>query len=288
MLPSGQDLTYFLEIAREGNLTRAASRLNISQPSLSLAMQRLEGEVGTSLFIRSRQGVRLTKAGEKLFAEGHRLMNYWTELRGQTLSAMNEVQGRFRLGCHVSVARYALPQFIPQLMSDHPRLEIALLHELSRVITQKVVQLELDLGIVVNPIPHPDLIMKKLTTDVVTLWRSEDCLSEDVLILEPSLRQTQSLLSKLKQRFARVIESSSLEVVSALAECGAGTAILPARVAHASLKAVKGAPSFQDEIYLVYRIENKKVRALNALSDAIQKGFSRGERAVPTPARSGK
>src|SRR5687767_5063808 len=106
MLPSSSDLTYFLEIAQQGNLTRSANRLGISQPSLTLAMQRLEHSVGTTLFIRTRQGVKLTKAGDRLLAETRQLMSRWEELKSQTLSTMNEVRGRFQLRCHPSVARY--------------------------------------------------------------------------------------------------------------------------------------------------------------------------------------
>lgn len=280
MLPSSSDLTYFLEISQAGNLTKAATRLGISQPSLTLAMQRLEHSVGTILFIRTRQGVKLTKAGERLLIETRALMSRWEELRGHTLSTMNEVRGRFTVGCHPSVARYSLPLFLPELLAKHPELEIGLFHELSRTITQKVLALELDLGIVVNPTPHPDLIMKSLAKDTVTLWRSKRCKNEDVLIGEPSLVQTQTIMNKIKRQgftFKRMIESGNLEVIASLVNCGGGIGILPTRVAEAEsadLIAVKGAPTFNDEIFLVYRVENKNVRAMQALSQAIQQGFA--------------
>src|ERR1700733_128769 len=135
MLPSSSDLTYFLEIAHAGNLTHAANRLGVSQPSLTLAMQRLEQSVGTDLFIRSRQGVKLTKAGDRLLLEARKLMSQWEELRQSTLESMNEIRGRFIVGCHPSVARYSLPLFLPQMMSEHEDLEIELAHDLSRNIT---------------------------------------------------------------------------------------------------------------------------------------------------------
>src|SRR3989344_2863323 len=130
MLPSSSDLTYFLEISQAGNLTRAANRLGISQPSLTLAMQRLEHSVGTVLFIRTRQGVKLTKAGERLLTETRHLMSRWEELKGHTLSTMNEVRGRFSIGCHPSVARYSLPLFLSELLNEHPELEVGLHHDL--------------------------------------------------------------------------------------------------------------------------------------------------------------
>lgn len=280
MLPSSSDLHYFLEIAHEGNLSKAATKLGVRQPSLTLAMQRLEHSVGTILFIRTRQGVQLTRAGEKLLAETRKLLDQWEELRGQTLSTMNEVRGRFTIGCHPSVARYSLPLFLPKLLSEHGDLEIDLHHDLSRNITQKVLSLDLDLGLVVNPVPHADLIMKLVAKDSVTLWQSKRLKNADTLIGEPSLIQTQAIMSKLKRQgfeFRRKIESSNLEVIASMVNAGCGIGILPTRVAEAEskdLNALKGAPQFHDEIYLIYRVENKGVRAVQALSKSIQEGFT--------------
>lgn len=284
MLPSSSDLTYFLEIAHLGNLTHAANRLGVSQPSLTLAMQRLEQSVGTNLFIRSRQGVKLTKAGDRLLLEARKLMSQWEELRQHAIDSMNEIRGHFTIGCHPSVARYSLPLFLPALMHTHKNLEIGLEHDLSRNITHKVLALENDLGIVVNPAIHPDLIMKRVAEDVVTMWKSKNLKNEDVLICEPSLLQTQKLQSKLQRggfNFTRTIESSSLEVIAGLVDCGAGIAILPTRVALAEnrdLIRVKNAPTLNDEIYLIYRVENRQVRAIQELSQAIQDGFSESRR----------
>ena len=280
MLPSSHDLTYFLEIAQNSSITAAATRLGISQPSLTLAMQRLEQSVGASLFVRSRQGVKLTKAGERVLMETRQLISRWEEVKQQAVGAMNEVRGRFSLGAHPSVARYSLPMFLPELLAKHPGLEVSLHHDLSRNITQKVLELSLDVAIVVNPVPHPDLVMRLLGKDQLTLWTSKKNKHQDVLICEPSLIQTQSILAKLKRQnfdFTKVIETSNLEVIAAMVEGGCGIGILPTRVARAqsqNLIEVKGAPHYSDEIHLIYRVENKPVRAIQAISQAIQEGFA--------------
>lgn len=279
MLPSSSDLVYFMEIAHQGNLTHAANRLGVSQPSLTLAMQRLEQNVGTALFVRSRQGVKLTKAGDRLLLGVRQVLGQWEDLRQHSVDSMNEVRGRFLLGCHPSVARYSLPQFLPALLAKHSGLEIELEHDLSRNITHKVLTLDLDIGIVVNPPAHPDLIMKKLTEDVVTLWKGKELQNDDVLICEPSLLQTQDIRAKLQRggfKYSRVIESSNLEVIAGLVRCGAGVGILPTRVAlgeDPDLHKIKGAPTFHDEIFVIYRVENRQVRAIETLSKAIQSGF---------------
>jgi DNA-binding transcriptional LysR family regulator len=279
MLPSGSDLQYFVTVAQLGSLSKAATQLGIAQPSLSLAMQRLESNLGTPLFVRSRQGVKVTKAGEKLLTDSRDLLQRWQQLKSGVLSTTNEARGRFALGCHPSVAIYSLPLFLPRLLKENPELEIHLVHDLSRAVTQRVIALEIDIGIVVNPVAHADLVIKSLTNDEVTLWRSSSLKNEDVLIYEPSLLQTQDILRKLSKqdrKFKRTIECSNLEVIVQLATSGTGYAILPARVAQEEkthLKAVPGAPKFHDEICLIYRSEYRHLKAMQNLSKAIQDGF---------------
>jgi DNA-binding transcriptional LysR family regulator len=131
---------------------------------------------------------------------------------------------------------------------------------------------QIDVGFVVNPVSHPDLIIKELTADRVTLWKSKTCVNADVLILDPSLLQTQSLLQKFSKngmKFERVIESSSLEVIAQLTQAGAGCAILPERVMKAfcdsSVQQVKGSPEFNDRICMVHLQKFRKIKRGQAL-----------------------
>lgn len=277
MLPSSADLSYFVTIADSGSFSAAAQRLGIAQPSLTLAVQRLESNFGTSLLIRSRQGVKPTKAGEKLLGDARDLLQRWENLRAQALSLINEVRGTFKLGVHPSVAIYSLPLFLPKLLAQHPHLEVRLIHDLSRNITQKLISSEVDLGIIVNASPHPDLVLRTLGKDEVTVFASNQTYNADILICEPSLVQTQEILRKLRRhniRFRRIIECGNLEVIHSLALAGAGAAILPSRVAK-GLTAVTGAPKYVDEIFLAYRAEQRGVAALQKLSAAIQLGFQK-------------
>lgn len=201
MIPSSTDLTYFLEVASLLNLSRAAETLGISQPSLTLAMQRLEASVGTSILIRQKRGVTLTKAGKQLLAHARSLLEQWDSIKSAALASTYEVQGCFTLGCHPSVALYSLPHFLPGLFQKYPNLEIQLHHDSSRKITEKVINLSIDIGIVINPVKHSDLVIKKIGDDVITFWRSNmNAANEKVLICDPDLLQTQSLLKKLKNK----------------------------------------------------------------------------------------
>lgn len=287
MMPSAADLTYFLEVASSLNLSRAAERLGMSQPSLTLAIQRLEQAIGTPLLIRSKKGVILTQGGKQLLIHVRELLQRWEAVKGQALASTHEIQGSYTIGCHASVALYSLGGFLPELLEKHPKLEIKLQHDLSRKVTEAVVRMEADIGIVVNPIRHPDLVIHKLCDDEVTFWvgegsrRIQDVHSgAGVLICDPELLQTQDLVKRLREsgiRYGRILTSSSLEVITSLVAGGGGIGVIPARVAAAAaprgICRVPESPVFQDEICLLYRVENRPVRSIQVIRESIIASF---------------
>lgn len=286
VIPSANEITYFLEVAETLNLSRAAERLGISQPSLSLAIQRLEQSIGVPILLRSKKGVTLTQAGRTLLQHSRGLQQAWEEVITRAVKSQDEVTGRFTIGCHPSVARYSIGHFLPDFLEANPDIEVSLVHDLSRRIVESVISMRVDLGIVVNPARHNDLIIKKLASDEVTFWvgggsRSiqDYKSSKSVLVCDPDLAQTQELLKKVQKagiKVQRVVKSSNLEVIADLVAEGAGIGILPSRVAENAKKPlhrIRNAPAFIDEIALVYRMEQKDVRAVQALSSAIVASF---------------
>ncbi len=279
MLPSPAELQYFLEIANTLNVSRAAERLGISQPALSLAIKRLEDNVGAALLIRERTGVQLSRAGRKLATQARELLADWDRVRASALAEESGVAGRYTIGCHVSVGLYSLPGFLPGLLSENPRLEVRLVHDLSRRITEQVISFQVDFGIVVNPASHPDLVIKKLCTDEVKLWHAEgDSYGKSVLICDPDLAQAQSLIKQMGRKgleFERTLTSPSLEVVRSLTAAGCGVGIIPTRVAKLdpTIRALRDSPTFQDEICLVYRRDAHKSEASKRIVASVAKAI---------------
>jgi DNA-binding transcriptional LysR family regulator len=279
-LPSPSDLQYFIEVAGTSNLSRAAERLGISQPALSLAMQRLETSFGVKLLIRGKTGVKVTHAGQKLTTQARVLLGEWEKIRESTLREQSEVGGSFTLGCHPSVALYSLPGFLPGLIKAHPKLEFKLVHDLSRKITEDVISFRVDFGIVVNPVPHPDLVIVTLCTDEVRLWCVPGA-DKSVLIYDPDLMQSQAIVKQATRkglRFERLLPTSSLEVAASLAAGGVGVGLLPTRVAQwtrsAKLAPLAGdTPKFQDSVCLTYRADAQRSRASKAIGAAIIESF---------------
>lgn len=282
MIPNPYDIEYFVEVAHTNNLTRAAERIGITQPSLSQSMQRLENTIGAQLLLRSKKGVSLTPAGRQLLKYSKKLINDWEQIKLETLSANDDIKGQLRFGCHASVGTYTLCHFLPEVLNQNTDLEFILKHDLSRKITEQIIGLQIDMGIVVNPVRHADLIIHKLFTDEVTFFASTTHakINTNILIYDPNLMQSQSLLKKCKQskmNFRRMITSSSLENIVTLVKEGGGIGILPTRVVNAfaakGLKKIKGTPIFIDEIALVYRVENKNIRSVSYVKEMILKAF---------------
>lgn len=283
------DLKYFLSVTQYLNISLAAKKVGISQPSLSMAIQRLESALNAKLLVRTKKGVILTQAGKKLQEKSKFLIEQWDNLKTDITSFTANVNGHYTIGCHPSVGIYSLQKFLPEVLEKYPSLEISLKHDLSRNITDQVIDLSIDIGIVVNPIRHPDLIIHHLWNDEVNFWslkkyhRNTDIeKGTAVLLADMNLNQTQSLLKKLKKsqyKFSRIIHSSSLENMANLVLSGGGIAILPSGVVKKfdpqlkKLKMVHPSIKHKDEIALVYHMANKNIRAVQILVQRIRQDY---------------
>lgn len=271
-----QALRYFKIIAEIGNMSRAAQELHVSQPTLTVTIKKLEEELRVSLFERSKKGVVLTPAGLDTLRHAEVLLQNWEDLKKASLANENEVKGLLQLGAHPSVARYTLPKFLPQLLKKHPDLRLQLHHDLSRNILSMIVEHRCDIGFVINPEPHADLVIKTLVQDEVRLWKKKGTKGSDVLFVDENLFQTQTLLERLRKKgvqYRRVIRSSNLEVLASLLEAGAGHVILPQRVAQQGSVQIEDAlpdvAPFKDTLSLVYRSNFRKTALGRAFIDAV-------------------
>lgn len=284
MMPTSTELCYFIEVSKSLNLSRASERLGISQPSLSLAIKRLEQTVGTPLLIRHQQGVALNQSGKQFLIHAQKLLNYWQDARSLTLASKIEVQGSYTLGCHPTIAVDIVSGFLPTLLETYPKLEIHLKNDVSRRILEQIINFKIDMGILVNPVKHPDLIINKLCTDEMTFWtipeqrKIHDVYSGEAIVLcDPDLRQTQTLLNKGSEKgfiFDRIITMNSLEVVANMAAKGCGIGILPTLMTNTlypkKLKRIMDAPIFSEELCLVYRNEIRSIPAIQTITTAIK------------------
>lgn len=294
-------LRYFLAIAEHGSFTAAARAVRMSQPALTAAIRRLEEDLGTTLFLRTARGAVPTRTGETLVVHARGLVRAAGELRAAISDLEHEARGRFVLGCHESLGAYFLPGFLPRFFEAHPQIEVALWNGNSRDVMSAVVDRRVDVGIVVNPAPHPDCVIVPLFRDrvapiaharlVTRHARAPLALLDEVpLLYVPVLSQVQWILARLPagDGARRHLPCSSMELVKSLVLDGAGVGILPARVAaHGAPPGTlvglgADAPGFDDEVALVRRADLHETRAARLLLDALR---ARGrELAGPTGA----
>ncbi|MGW5750139.1 LysR family transcriptional regulator [Nocardia rhamnosiphila] len=113
-------LRYFAAVAAEGNLTRAAARLYVSQPALTKQIRQLEGLLGVELFVRSRTGMALTPAGEALAGRVPGLLTEWDLALRQTRQAAGRAARVLRVGFLASAANEATPRIIAEFARRQP------------------------------------------------------------------------------------------------------------------------------------------------------------------------
>lgn len=288
MIPSSAELIYFAEVARELNLSRAAKNLFISQPSLSLAIQRLEKSVGTALLIRHKKGVAVTPAGKQILLKINQLIQQWEDTKLEAMASHQEVKGVVKIGCHSTVAVF-FDRILSMLLEKYPELQIHFKHHFTIKTIEKILDLSIDLGIVFNPLPHPDLMMDKLHRTEITFWKGQgnssiqDIYSKNVvLICDVNIPQTQMLLKKTKLshlKSARMLQSDSMEVIASLTAQGCGVGILASSFVQAvypdRLHKLVNMPSIFEEICLAYRHENKNIRAIQTVITGIREFVER-------------
>ncbi len=267
--PTLGDLDLYLAICQTGSLTKAARLRHTSQPAISAGLKRLENLLDTRLIERERKNFSLTEAGIRFREYCETTLRGWSDIRE---GRAPERIPRARIGFHPSVGAYLLGDFLRTLTQEGFSVEPEYLTGLSRAIRDRIVDRDIDLGWVVNPIPHPDLVIKKIGEDVVTIFGAPGTKS-DLLFGDPNLRQTRSLLKETRrEKIAklRFVACDSLEVVRQMTVEKNGFGILPTRVAHLGGPAIRlveyaKAPRIFDEICVVARADRIRDRFFREL-----------------------
>jgi len=155
-------LRYFLALAEELHFGRAAKRLAITQPPLSLNIQQLEASVGARLFERDSKGVRLTAAGTAFRGSAQALLAQAEQARLLARGIDAGAIGRLRVGFVGSVLFRGMPQWLARYQTDHPGIEVALSELNSQDQLDALMRDELDLGFV-----HTQRVPAELATSLV-------------------------------------------------------------------------------------------------------------------------
>lgn len=285
-------LRAFVTVAQEGNLTRAAERLCLTQPALSLQVKKLQSELNLCLFDRTPRGMRLTESGQRLLPVAQRALIAAAEFTAAAAGLEDAVSGRLHLGTILDPEFLRLGRFMSTLTERHPVLTYELTHGMSGAVAQMVEDGQLDVAFALGQPGLPELASKfhivKLTVFSYRVvapsgwakrvrgkgWRE---LASLPWVGTPSNSVHHRLLSRIfknegveQKVVARVdLEPSMMDLVHS----GVGMALarhsLALRAAHAQGVVIADAVSVDAELCFMCRADRAGEPAIKAAMDAI-------------------
>ncbi len=240
------ELRFVVAVAKERNFRRAAEKCYVSQPALSLAIKKLEEDLGVQIFERSRTDINPTPIGEKIIEQAIKAIEEVNYIREIALQGNNQLGGVFRLGLIYSVGPYLLPELIPILRQNAPEMPLDIEENLTvqleaqlknGVIDAAVVALPFEVAgintlplydeqyLVMVPVNHPwagraSVSADELADENVLLLNSGHCYSHQVLQACPDL-----------SRKGQVLQGNSLETIRNMVASNLGITVLPCSAA---------------------------------------------------------
>lgn len=145
-------LQYALALSKEGNFNRAAEKLEISQPALSLQMQKLEEELGFKLFNRNANPIQMTEEGKLFLVKAQEVTSGFLQLQSFTSEIKEDYSGSLQVGIIPTLAPFLVPLFIESLEKDFPKLQLIIKEQITEKVVNNVRSGELDVGIISTPI----------------------------------------------------------------------------------------------------------------------------------------
>lgn len=286
-------LEYVLALLKHGHFAKAAEACSVTQPTLSMQIQKLEDQLGVVLFDRSKKPILVTEKGQKIIAQMQAILFEAKKLEGIVQNAeSNSLTGSLTLGVIPTIAPYLLPRLLPVLEKKQPGISLRILELQTHRIVEALQNDEIDAGLLATPLKlpqiheyplyyepfsvlcrktHPLSRFKKinyrdLTQDDLWLLEEGHCLRTQILdVCQHKKNKTAS------RRFE--FESGSLETLKHLVQSYGGYTLLPA-LACGSLGSQTLLLTFERpiparEIGLVYRREYYKAELIEALAGAI-------------------
>lgn len=289
------ELRYIVAVAQERHFGRAAQRCHVSQPTLSIAIKKLEEELGVILFDRSSNEVITTDSGERIVEQARKVLNEADVIRQMATEEQNELEGALKLGLIFTVAPYLLPKLILSLRDIAPKMPLMLEENYTNALTESLKRGELDAVVVAEPyheagvevIPlydepffvivprgHPfedlDAVSaKELEKERLLLLTEGNCMRDQILGSCSELAQRQRIPG-----LTSTLQGSSINTIRHMVASGLGISVLPATALtendHMLFSIVPIAqPAPQRRIVLAYRRNFVRPKALAALQDAI-------------------
>jgi LysR family hydrogen peroxide-inducible transcriptional activator len=243
-------LKYIVAVARERHFARAAAACFVSQPTLSVAVKKLEEELGATIFERGSAEVGLTPVGQTVVAQAQRVLEQANAIVDLAKQGKDPLAGSFRLGVIFTIGPYLLPQLVPALHKLAPQMPLFVEETFTSRLLELLKQGDIDAAILALPFSEPgvevaplydeDFVValptghewekrrsippEDLKKDTMLLLGAGHCFRDQVLQVCPEI----SRFAGAGEGMQRTFEGSSLETIRHMVASGVGITVMPA------------------------------------------------------------
>lgn len=292
------ELHYIVTLAEEKHFGRTAIKCCVSQPSLSIAVRKLEDELGVMLFERSKTCIRPTLTGQKIIDQARRVLAHSNLIGEMAKAGKDQLSSPLTLGAIFTMGPYLLPQLIPHLKKHAPQMPLYVQEDYASNLRKKLREGELDVIVVSLPFSEPDVVTQELFEEPLLVLMPQNhplaskgeisrtdlaaeellllgeghCLREQVLALFPERQPGEGH----KRSHLGVAEANSLETLRYMVAAGLGVTLVPRSAAVASLCAANKlvarpfSGTANRRLALAWRATFPRYKAIDVLRKAIQ------------------
>jgi LysR family hydrogen peroxide-inducible transcriptional activator len=248
------ELRYIVAVARERHFGRAAEACFVSQPTLSVAVKKLEEELGVTLFERGPGEVSVTPAGSRIVEQAQRVLEEASRIREIAQAGRDPLAGPLHLGAIYTIGPYLLPKLIPILRRTAPAMQLHIQENFTHRLGEMLKSGEVDVIIIALPYEEPGVVTqgvydepflvaipkghpwearKRVTSDELTresllLLGEGHCFRDQVLEICHVVR------GKDRSPLAKTVEGGSLETIRQMVASGVGVTVLPSTSVNAA------------------------------------------------------
>lgn len=289
------ELRYILAVARERHFGRAAEYCHVSQPSLSVAVKKLEDELQVKIFERRSNDVTLTPTGAAIVEEAEQILALCDKLRECAAQGRDPLTGSLRLGVIYTIAPYLVPQLVGSVHSIVPMMPLILSENYTSALLDQLKNGQIDCAIMALPISQPGLMMQPLyDEDFVAAVPADHPISRNESIVREQLKEEPMLLLGSGHCFRdqildfcsdiarsdgfskRAVEGTSLQTIVYMVSQGLGLTVLPASAvpyyeSNPMIKILEfGKPNVpRRRVVLVWRKSFPRLAAIEAVTKAV-------------------
>ena len=294
------ELRYLVALAESGHFRKAAEQCNVSQPTLSIAIKKLEAELGVCLFERARHKVATTPTGELIVEQARTVLRETQNLRLLAERGKDPMGSMLSVGAIYTVGPYLFPRLVGHLQQLAPNMPLFIEESYTASLRVKLSNGELDAIFVALPFTETDIVTRALFDEsFVVLLRQDHPLTEHSHINASSLAEHQVLLMgeghcfrdqvleacpglqrAIREKYAQghtVVEGGSLETLKHMVASGLGITVLPESAANEAIYgnnvlAVRPfeSPAPYRSIALAWRVSYPRPEAIDILIDALR------------------